>query len=731
MKADSFILIDVTRLIGRMMERGAPTGIDRVCQHYICRYREKAQAVLYWGRYRVVYSPAASLKIFGAIGAWRRISPLGLYGLYWADRLRCFIPRTRGKIFLNTAHSGIENDWYAADLHKMGVRPVFMVHDLIPVLYPDYVREGEEARHHARLRNMLRSAAGFITNSRQTLAQLSSYADDHGWLMPPAQAALLGTQKLDLSGVRARKPYESPYFLILGTIEARKNHLMLLKLWKELISEMGEAAPQLVIVGQRGWKCDEAVGMLDHDASLKNHIHEIGACDDARLCAWMKGARALLFPSLAEGYGMPLSEALSVGVLVIASDLAVFREVAGDVPDYLPALDADKWKAAIKDYCHGAGGGLRQAQEKRLENYSAPSWDAHFDVIEAFLASAETMTRPDFAWAYGFSWRKRRIIKRFLPDIKLRFTCKLDNVPVGSPLIVWGSPAQDLARWNVIRVEDGFIRSVGLGAALVKPSSLVIDPVGIYYDSAHPSQLERILENHIFSESLLERAGNLRKLITEKHITKYNLAGARWKRPENCKAPVILVVGQVESDASIRRGSPFIQKNIGLLKAVRERHPGAYILYKPHPDVVAGLRRQGEGEGGGNLYADEIITDISIEALFAEIDELHTLTSLSGFEALLRGVKVVCYGQPFYAGWGLTTDIFPIEGRRGRRIKLDELVAATLILYPAYGGCSGMGGKERAEDIVEKLASAQQKKHHPLARLYQGLLEMLLRRTAY
>jgi len=336
---------------------------------------------------------------------------------------------------------------------------------------------------------------------------------------------------------------------------------------------------------------------------------------------------------------------------------------------------------------------------------------------------------PPIVYAYGFSWRKHAIIKRFVPA-SVRFVRRLSAVPKNSHLLVWGSPEQDLSNYNVLQVEDGFIRSVGLGAMLIKPSSLVIDPVGIYYDSSRPSLLEQILETDDFSPDLLGRASRLRQHIIEKKITKYNLnSNQRWIKPNDIQSPVILVVGQVESDASLRCGSPIIRRNIDLLKIVREHNPKAHLLYKPHPDVVAGLREQGINEEEATQYANKVITNIAIDHLYEHIDELHTLTSLSGFEALMRGIKVVCYGQPFYSGWGLTRDIYPIRNRRKKHISLDKLVAATLILYPVYRGDNRRKTNYQVEDIIAEIEEQQNSNHNFLKAWYHLLLGIILKRT--
>jgi len=288
-------------------------------------------------------------------------------------------------------------------------------------------------------------------------------------------------------------------------------------------------------------------------------------------------------------------------------------------------------------------------------------------------------------FACGFSWRKQRILRRFLGGVRVRSVSAGRRIPANGQLFLWDSrPApESLAEGvQVVRVEDGFLRSVGLGADLVQPLSWVMDARGMYYDSRQPSDLEHLLQTSRFDESMLARAARLRQRIVEAGLSKYNIGQGHWSRPVGCTR-VILVPGQVESDASIRFGAPGIRSNIGLLMAVREANPNAYVIYKPHPDVLAGLRRQGEGEGEVVNWCDEVIGEVAMASLLAEVDEVHTLTSLTGFEGLLRGKAVTCYGQPFYAGWGLTQDKAPIP-RRKRMLDLDALVAGALILYPRY-----------------------------------------------
>lgn len=288
-------------------------------------------------------------------------------------------------------------------------------------------------------------------------------------------------------------------------------------------------------------------------------------------------------------------------------------------------------------------------------------------------------------YAYGFSWRKRTYLKNFLGEIPVCFIRDVRKLTQGDQILLWGNapaPTGLPAGVKVTRVEDGFLRSVGLGADLARPISWVFDSQGIYYDAGQPSDLEYMLQTQHFDEYILTRAARLRQRIIDAGLNKYNVGNIPWYRPET-ELKVILIVGQVESDASIKTGAPGINTNIGLLQAVRKNNPNSYLIYKPHPDVMAGLRARGIGEDNAREYCNELIGDVSINALIEQADEVHVLTSLAGFEALIRGKPVICYGQPFYSGWGLTEDRIP-NPRRTRKLKIDELVAGALICYPRY-----------------------------------------------
>jgi capsular polysaccharide export protein len=292
---------------------------------------------------------------------------------------------------------------------------------------------------------------------------------------------------------------------------------------------------------------------------------------------------------------------------------------------------------------------------------------------------------PSTVYAVGFSWWKRPLVRIFLQGSRVSFVQRPEQIPQGGTAVVWGR-RQVPQGVPVVRLEDGFLRSAGLGAHLIRPLSWVQDSRGIYFDATVPSDLEVTLESANFDATELLRAHALRVALIKSGLTKYNLSGTRWTRPlQAIGKKVILVPGQVESDASLAWGAPDVARNMTLLQRVREANPEAWVVYKPHPDVVAGMRKGGQREGDALRWSDEVVMTAPMGQLLDEIDEVHTMTSLAGFEALLRGRPVVCYGQPFYAGWGLTQDLLPFpNGRRGRAIDLDCLVAGALLKYPSY-----------------------------------------------
>jgi capsular polysaccharide export protein len=303
---------------------------------------------------------------------------------------------------------------------------------------------------------------------------------------------------------------------------------------------------------------------------------------------------------------------------------------------------------------------------------------------------------------FGFSLWKHDFMKPFFTNLKEKnmifinpffsknyFKLALKKgLDKNSTIYIWGKKSfpliEDYASKHnlaLYRIEDGFIRSIGLGSDLTQPYSLVIDSKGIYFDPTQESDLENILNTNSFNTKLIKRAKYIRKYLIEKKLSKYNLYKNTQLNIDTTKT-IALVPGQVEDDASIHFGAKGMT-NLKLLKQVRKNSPHAYIIYKPHPDVLVGNRVGHVETADALLYADKIITDVGLDSVLDISNEVHTMTSLVGFEALMREKKVYTYGLPFYAGWGLTIDTQQ-NHRRTKKLTLDELVAATLILYPKY-----------------------------------------------
>jgi capsular polysaccharide export protein len=236
---------------------------------------------------------------------------------------------------------------------------------------------------------------------------------------------------------------------------------------------------------------------------------------------------------------------------------------------------------------------------------------------------------------------------------------------------------------ELVRIEDGFLRSRGLGAALHPPGSIVVDRSGIYYNALAANDLETLVATQDFPPALVERAARLRARICASGLTKYGQDMGRLPDLPTGRRTV-LAIGQVDDDLSVQLGGAGVAGNLDFLGRVRRAEPDAWIIYRPHPDVEAGHRKGHLADSTVLTYADAIDRGSPLMALVQAVDELHVLSSLTGFEALMRGCRVTVHGMPFYAGWGLTRDLAPPVARRGRQLLLDELVAAALILYPRY-----------------------------------------------
>lgn len=386
---DASLLVDVSRLIWRRWAGTRATGVDRICEAWMRHYAAQAQAVIIHRHGQAILPFATSQALFSLLGRAElgqsdkvrfrgALSALGVRRLgHLRDRLE-----GRGRFWLNPGHTGLDSEGVARWARRRGLRLVPLVHDLIPITHPQYCRPGEDERHLCRMRTVLDIASGVVTNSAHTLDVLGQFAATEKRPLPPATVAWPGTPLLP--GLTLKADAEEPTFVILGTIEGRKNHALLLEVWRRLLAKRGEMpVPRLCIVGRRGWEADDVFAQLD-SGEFGDRVVEVGALDDRRLAQLLSHTRALLFPSFAEGYGIPLVEALAAKVPVIASDLPVFREIGQGVPELLSPDEPSAWCAAVREYA-SENSPRRSAQVERLGAFRVPDWRGHFSRIDEFL----------------------------------------------------------------------------------------------------------------------------------------------------------------------------------------------------------------------------------------------------------------------------------------------------------------------------------------------------------
>ena len=299
-----------------------------------------------------------------------------------------------------------------------------------------------------------------------------------------------------------------------------------------------------------------------------------------------------------------------------------------------------------------------------------------------------------FAAIFGVAGWKRVTIDPLLWDgtgpVRYRSNLRADDLAAGDAVLAWMARTDEGALAALSRrgidlgeIEDGMIRSSGLGANCVPPLSIAVDALGPHFDPSRPSELENLLQTADISPAMCARAARLRETVVQRGIGKYGQDRAAPAASRGDRRRVVLVAGQVEDDRSVLCGGGGLD-NLSLLRNARALETDAWIVFKPHPDVEAGHRKGHVPDEAVLALADSIDRTSSMPALLAQVDAVHVITSLAGFEALLRGCEVVTHGAPFYAGWGLTRDVGPVPSRRTRKRSLDELVAATLILYPRY-----------------------------------------------
>jgi glycosyltransferase involved in cell wall biosynthesis len=387
------ILLDISRLVSRVLHP-TPTGVDRVELAYAEGLLREAPERLafclvhptgFYGRI-----PMATTRSFleetRAAWAGEINLPSGgftrkLHGLriLWQMRPRRLPPPGPvRRVLVQSSPHHLHNERLMGDILKRErARFVCLIHDLIPIEYPEYARPGGDALHLKRVRTMARLASAALGNSAATLRSFEPHLAGAKRDIP-LHVAHLGLHD------ESRPPPKSsaePYFVCLGTIEARKNHLLLLNIWRQWVEQSGgTAVPRLIVIGRRGWENEQVVDMLDRCPALKGHVQEMSALPDAEMRALVAGACAVLLPSFAEGFGMPVTEALALGTPVICSDLPALREAGGDAADYIHPLDGIGWHNALIEYS-SPGSRRRAAQLARIQAWTAPSWEDHVRIV--------------------------------------------------------------------------------------------------------------------------------------------------------------------------------------------------------------------------------------------------------------------------------------------------------------------------------------------------------------
>lgn len=393
---ESEVILDMSRLLSRAFHP-SPTGIDRVEYVYARELLDRMPdrlafaAVHPAGGYYGRLSSAAVRQFLAFTAAkWRNADQADLregksvIRHMFATRPRPVPRPTRPRIYLQVSpHHLDDHAQVGAILRAEGAKFVTLVHDVIPLSHPEYARPQGAADHARRVRTIDRYAAGIIGNSQATLDALAPHLS-RGLDDRMVRVAHFGADAPDIFGTVGETLPERPYFVYISTIEPRKNHLLLLNVWRRLVETLGDDAPVLVLIGRRGWENENVVDILERGEILRGHVIEAGEVSDARMQALTAGARAMLMPSFVEGFGMPVVEALAAGVPVICSDITAHREVGGDAPDYIDPLDGLGWMRAVEAYVP-ADSPQRAAQVARMAGWRAPTWRGYFDIVTDLL----------------------------------------------------------------------------------------------------------------------------------------------------------------------------------------------------------------------------------------------------------------------------------------------------------------------------------------------------------
>ncbi|WGM29881.1 glycosyltransferase family 1 protein [Brevundimonas sp. NIBR11] len=402
------VLFDASRLLSRV-ERTAPTGVDRVCLAYAewllslpdvqvtpVRGRNDQLVAVDEAWFRECVATLRSrwtgaffersltedeMRLMTALSSDAKSSE-SVIGTPPADPAKTLGRRRRvwkqffrsrwaqklpdSAVYFNVGHTGLGDGRILSELHERNIERIVFLHDLIPITHPEFCRPGDEDKHRKRVLNTLRNASRIVVNSQYTAEELAAFAAREGVQPPPIHAVHLGLEPTFLTPLTAATP--RPYFVHIGTIEARKNLAFLLTLWRRLYERMGDAAPQLVLVGRYGWENEAVLDHLERSPALRGLVHQAADLPDSALATLMASARALVAPSSVEGFDLPAVEASALGVPLIASDIPVHRELVPGA-QLIDPLDGLGWLDA-----------LEKATRHRPEAgpFTPPTWASHF-----------------------------------------------------------------------------------------------------------------------------------------------------------------------------------------------------------------------------------------------------------------------------------------------------------------------------------------------------------------
>lgn len=377
------VLIDITSLANELRKKRQPHGIPRVTLAYLRYYQDNLQVIFRLFTKVVILPKDISREIALLLIAWDpqsvgKLARLIIKGIFCSYRSlpsdHCFV--------IKTDHGGLKHPAYAQSLKKKNLKILSLIHDLIPIEYPEYCTASHAVKFAQSLGSILTYSAGIVSVSEATRNALAKYVAVMNEPCPPVISSALAPGLLPAKPEGARL-IEGPYFVTVSTIGARKNHLLLLHIWRHMVERLGEKTPKLVIVGRRSMDCWYTSALLERSKKLSPVVIQTQATDE-ELANYLHDARALLYPTFTEGYGLPVIEALAVNLPVIASNLPVFYEIAGDIPEYFDPLDAMGWMHCIEQYTQ-EDSPQRQAQLDRMKRFHMPAWDEHFAKVDAFM----------------------------------------------------------------------------------------------------------------------------------------------------------------------------------------------------------------------------------------------------------------------------------------------------------------------------------------------------------